>query len=475
LSGSSQTNQQFTASAARIVHFIWRFLASLKLAILLMLILVGLSLIGTFLVQVPSEYTQNAQSYQWWLEEVAQNQSGAWYPILKLLGFFNLFQSVWFIAAGVLLVLNIIVCSIKRWKQVQARISPKLNPRIVKESATIQKWLGISSLEPLAKYLKTRGYRTSLQETGQEKYLTAHKNRFSLLGTYLVHISLILIILGFIIGRTGGFENRSFIINEGETRAVGYNTGLGLKLNSFQIDYYPDGSPQDYQSRIDLLDNGKEVKNATIQVNHPLRYHGVRFYQSYYGQSVILQIELNGQSLFKGPVALDRTMNNHPYIRPAGKLELAEAGYMIYIVSPATNLADLSLQKDQIGIEVYRNNNQPPITATVISRSQPLNSGDLKIIYSGTGYFSGFLINSDPGVGLIWTAAALLLLGLIMVFYYPRCHLNAVWQKAEDQGVLQVLWDHSPASALEARHLKQFLITTYRARETSNSEQEHQK
>jgi cytochrome c biogenesis protein len=471
----SESSQSDHAGASRVLQTIWRFLASLKLAVLLMLILVGLTLIGTFVVQVPSEYAHNAQSYQWWLEEVAQNRSGTWYPVLKLLGFFNIFQSIWFFGTGGLLVLNVIVCSIKRWKQVQARISPTSNSQNLSESAATQKWQGISSIAPLEKYLKTRGYRTSLRETGQEKYLTAHKNRFSPLGTYLVHTSLILIILGFVIGRAAGFENSSFVINEGETRAVGNNTGLEIKLNSFLIEYYPDGSPRDYQSRVNLLDNSQEVKNATIQVNHPLRYHGVRFYQSYYGQSVILQIELNGQSIFKGPVALDHTMNNHPYLRPAGKLELAQAGYMIYVVSPATNMPDLSLQKDQLGIEVYRNNNQQPLAAIVINRSQTLNSGDLKITYSGASYFSGFLINSDPGVGLIWTAAVLLLLGLIIVFYFPRRYMEAVWQVGEHEGNMMVRWEHSAAGTSETRRLKEFLVSIYQARETSQSEKENQK
>ena len=40
-----------------------------------------------------------------------------------MLGFFNIFHSVWFIGAGVFLVVNIIICSLNRWKNVKANFS----------------------------------------------------------------------------------------------------------------------------------------------------------------------------------------------------------------------------------------------------------------------------------------------------------------------------------------------------------------
>jgi len=41
--------------------------------------------------------------------------------------------------------------------------------------------------------------------------------------------------------------------------------------------------PKDYKSKLTVLENGKEVLTKTIEVNDPLFYKGIRFYQSSYG------------------------------------------------------------------------------------------------------------------------------------------------------------------------------------------------
>ena len=56
------------------------------------------------------------------------------------------------------------------------------------------------------------------------------------------------------------------------------NDGLTLKYIS-QMTLMP----KDYFSDLTILEEGKEVLNATIEVNHPLHYKGYHFYQDSYG------------------------------------------------------------------------------------------------------------------------------------------------------------------------------------------------
>ena len=85
--------------------------------------------------------------------------------------------------------------------------------------------------------------------------------------------------LAYIIGSAFGFRDTYFIVNEGHTREVGYNTNLSLNLISFTDEYYPDGTPSDFRSEVVLYQGDQEVTRATIRVNHPLVYEGIRFYQ----------------------------------------------------------------------------------------------------------------------------------------------------------------------------------------------------
>jgi cytochrome c biogenesis protein len=449
------------AASAFSVRMIWKWLASLKLAIGLMLALVALSLIGTFVIQIPSEYAVSLQSQAWWLENIAKAQTGAWYPFLKAAGFFDLFHSFWFIAGSALLVINILVCNLNRWKKVRAILSPRppvATPEAFRSDPAVRIIAGFEDLAGLRSFLQKRGYYTLSSEAGGEKYLAAVKYRWAALGSYLLHFSLILFILGFVIGHALGFENSSFSVAEGQTRAVGNGTGLELELNSFQAQYYPDGSAQNFTSLVTLRQNQKEVKTGEIQVNHPLRYQGVRFFQSYFGPAAGLRVDRQGQTLFAGMVALDSLMDNHPYTRPAGLLALNGSEYSIYLVAPATNLADPALQPNQLGLEVYAGGDSRALAATTLNLDQTAAAGDLEITFTGHGRYSGFLVNSDPGAGFIWTAAAFLLTGLIIVFYFQRRQLRAACLPGSGpQGDLYLRWEGPGGDSSDAHKLTEFL------------------
>jgi cytochrome c biogenesis protein len=414
---------------------VWRILSSLQLALVLMLVLIGLSLIGTFLIQVPAESTQNAEQYNYWLENAARPETGAWYPVLHLLGLFNVFHSVWFLGAGALLAISIIICTLNRWRQIKIAVSlssPAKNAEyyLSADHAEIKASLPPADVRSkLSAVFKRNRYTLQEDNADGNLYAVADKNRFSPLGTYLIHLSLILFIIGFLIGSYLGFRNSSFIVAEGETRAVGNGTGLSLNLQSFTDEYWENGSPKDYRSQVTILDNGREVKQGIVQVNHPLSYKGIRFYQSFFGDTARLEIkDAQGTLLFSGSVSLSQTLDDYPYVRPAGSVQAASSGYTFYVVGRAKNVADSQLAPDQIGIEVYQGKAARPVVATRLKAGVPYKSADLEITYSGSGKFSGFQVSRDPGNSLIWISSTLFLLGLVIVFYFPRRQVRFMLQ-----------------------------------------------
>ena len=103
--------------------WLWRFFSSVRLAVFLMLAFIGLSLIGTLLIQAPPEVLSDPSAYSVWLEEVAWPKVGAWVGPLAFLHLFDVFHSPWFLGVGALLVTNIVVCSLNRWKGVGKTIA----------------------------------------------------------------------------------------------------------------------------------------------------------------------------------------------------------------------------------------------------------------------------------------------------------------------------------------------------------------
>jgi cytochrome c biogenesis protein len=120
--------------------------------------------------------------------------------------------------------------------------------------------------------------------------LYCEKWRYARLGVYVVHLSIILIFLGAIIGARFGFGGY-LNLPEGEQSDVAYITenkiiplGFTVKCNWYDTKYYEGiDMPQEFQSELVIIENGKEVLKKNIEVNSPLTYKGITFYQSSYG------------------------------------------------------------------------------------------------------------------------------------------------------------------------------------------------
>ena len=77
---------------------------------------------------------------------------------------------------------------------------------------------------------------------------------------------------------------------------------FSVRCDDFNITYYDlpgrkEKHVKEYTSLITVLENGKEVLKRTVQVNHPLHYKGLAFYQSNYGtiHDVALGIQWKGR------------------------------------------------------------------------------------------------------------------------------------------------------------------------------------
>ena len=56
-------------------------------------------------------------------------------------------------------------------------------------------------------------------------------------------------------------------------------------LNRFTVDFYDNGMPSEYRSRITILEQGKPPRTEDVLVNHPAYAHGYHIYQMSWGES----------------------------------------------------------------------------------------------------------------------------------------------------------------------------------------------
>ncbi len=417
---------------------IWRLFASVRLALTLILLLAAAVLAGTLLMQAPPSVLDNQASYELWLER-ARGRYGAFLTdVFDIFQMFNVFHSVWFRLLLALLTANLLVSSINRWKGIwttafsgSTRMADTFFLRAPFTSSLATVLPVPATAERARQTLARSRYRVRTQVDTDAVAIYADRNRLSGFGSFLNHVSLVLILAGATVGSIWGFTDSEFIIAEGSTRQLGRGTDISIGLVHFVDEYYLDGSPKDFRSEVMLYDNGVPVKETTIRVNSPMSYEGVRFHQSFFGQTADIQVvSQTGQTLFSEQVPQPWLTKDVP--RPLGSFSLPEQGLDVYVIGPVSGLTDPLISAGEMRVELYEQENDRLVAVQNLSQGAPQQLEGLEFTFQREGQFTGLKVVKNPGINLIWIAAALMILGLVTLFYFPHRRLWALCRPHPD-------------------------------------------
>lgn len=123
----------------------------------------------------------------------------------------------------------------------------------------------------------------------QKNIVYCYKGLIGRIAPILVHFSMIIILLGTIIGSLFGFKAQEIvpktenfhiqnILNNGQLTVI---PKTAARINDFWITYNKNRAISQFYSDISILDNqGNETNRKTISVNYPLVYQNVYYYQT---------------------------------------------------------------------------------------------------------------------------------------------------------------------------------------------------
>ena len=264
---------------------VWNLFTSLKLAISVLIVLAVASIVGTLI-------EQNAP-----MEKYRQVYTDGSVRFMEALGLFDMYHSWWFLLLLVLFTVNLACCTIDRLPRVVRTVrEPKvtLDEGLEKALGQVDRWKKKGTVDGLAgpyEAAMAKAFaKPRLTRNSETVHLYAEKGVYSRFGVYVTHISIIVIFMGAIIGNVWGFKGFANIV-EGESVQViparggleKVDLGFAVRCNKFWVETYPNGQPKEYSSDLSVVENGREVLRKTIEVNDPLRYKGIWFYQSSYG------------------------------------------------------------------------------------------------------------------------------------------------------------------------------------------------
>ncbi len=410
---------------------IFRWLTSMRVALVLLFVLALLTLAGTLLAQAPDAVRNDPRAYAEWLDSV-RPRYGGWTGILDTLGLFSVFSSIWFKATLLLLSASVLSCS--------ARRAPRLwrtatRPRMLMTEAFFERAPHRAripsgtdpdaALATLRTVLRSHHFRTATVSDGDDVHICADRFRWSPFGRIVAHVSFVVIVAGAVVTATGGFRDEAFAVPVGDKRSVGHGTEMTVEAKSFADSYYTSGEPSDYASNVVLYKDGARVGAQEIRVNHPMRYDGVTFYQSFFGPTVVMEAKTKD-----GKVAFDRGVpllyGSEDETHRIGRFLLPKQDLTVFVVSPESGEVDPRIAAGQTQLEVYRTATDNPVGVRVLSQGRQATIGGVDFTFVREREFTGLIVAHDPGSTLVWIGATLLLLGMFVVFFLPHRRVRAV-------------------------------------------------
>jgi cytochrome c biogenesis protein len=419
---------------------IWSFFSSIQMAIVLLSLIAFFALIGTLVPQREAAV------------ELVGRISPAVFSFLQKMQIFDAYHSVWFLLLMGLLAVNLIICSLDRfplaWRRFLRQPEPQNEDAFkdLPDENTFQARSNMQKAADTAAALLNKKYRdlTRVDEPGSV-FLFAQKGRFSLFGVYIVHLSIMVLIVGAIIGSVFGVEGY-INITEGNTVNSIYlrsnNQALPLpfsvRCDKFTVELYESGAPKTFQSDLTFLKADKVAQSENLRVNHPIEFEGFRFYQASYGAvpggKATLALMRDG-----GRRDVMNVAQGFVFDLPGkeGTFQVLRVEENLMKMGPAIKVAVLSNKKEEAVFWVFQQMDQiKKISPDIFEQVPVFNPGLFRpYTFSLLGleekYYTGLQVNRDPGTPVVAAAAVLLIGGLMLIlFSYAR----TIWIRVNRDG-----------------------------------------
>ena len=463
-----------TLSLRRSVALVWRSLRSMRTALILLLLLALAAIAGSLVPQVANSPLRVASMFR---DHPLRAQ------IYDALGLFDVYGSWWFTLIYTLLLVSLGACLFPRTRAMIRNL--RARPQPARELDALRHYAEVTvpvtadrAVEISRSTLRRRLFRVHRRDDGAPA-LAADKGLAREAGSLLFHWAFLLILVGVVWGKGTGFTGQAVVV-EGQTWTEaqpsydgqlhtgrffdGHHTGIQIKLDRFAASYrIPSGIPRDFVSTVELFrPDGTAAGTVDVRVNHPAELDGVKIYQFGYGWAPVIDVQHDGEPLVSGPTVCRQpappsgvsslqlpwdcvvklpTLTPQVGIRftlwpdaralngwlTTGKLMPMLSAYdpvMTFVAYEGDLRSDLALPSNELDTATMRR-----FTDGVVGAGQTKTIGrGITVSFPDLRRYSVFEIKRDRGLGILLSAAILILLGLLPALYTSR---RKLWVTAE--------------------------------------------
>jgi cytochrome c biogenesis protein len=404
--------------------WLWGSLTSTRLTVFLLLILAGVALIGTV---VPQD-----QALDQYLSHYGEGLGGVLYGW----GLTRIYYSPWFLLPLGLLAVNILACMVQGLPQAIRRSFRPFTPEAALSLPERGQFTWPAGVDPDARVRallrEELGGGVRKETLPDREIFLVQRGRLRPLGPYLVHLAILLILAGGLIGKFWGIEG-TLPLDQGEAART-FQVGrlerplnFQVRLDKFQVQFYEKegGTPKEFRSDLTFLKDYREAAKATCRVNEPVTFGGLTFYQASYGARP------------EGPVRLqvrhgDREQSIELPLHQM--VELPGGGAQVMLVRVDGNLQGYGPAAQL----AFKGGAGHPLIFWVLKDHPELGEQPDQYRFTVEAipfrYYSVFQVKSDPGVWWVYAGFVLIFPGFYLAFFRPAARWAVVLEAAAKKG-----------------------------------------
>lgn len=261
---------------------IFKSIADLRFAIFILLVIAAFSVIGTVI-----EQDQSIETYK--LNYPLTNRVFGFlsWDIILQFGLDHIYKTWWFISLILLFGISLLTCTLLQ--QVPAlKIARRCQFfRTTQQFCRLNISTNLQHLSFTQLLFKIKENKYSIFQ--QKNIIYCYKGLIGRIAPIVVHFSMILILIGAIIGSISGFKAQEIVpktetfhiqnvLNNGQLTFI---PKVSLRVNDFWITYTKQTTITQFYSDLSILNvDGNEIERKTIFVNSPAKYNGIDYYQT---------------------------------------------------------------------------------------------------------------------------------------------------------------------------------------------------
>jgi cytochrome c biogenesis protein len=295
-----------------LLRWMWRQLTSMSTALLLLLLLAIAAIPGSL---VPQSGVDALRTSNW------QEDNPTLAPIFAKLGLFSVYESVWFAAIYLLLLISLIGCFVPR-SLVYWRALRSLPPMVPERLERLPRFAHVDqpqlSLDQIEGELRRRRYR--IRRT--EQAISAEKGYLREFGNLLFHVSVLVVLVGYAAGSMGGYKGGVIVMEDDSftntlTQYDDFVPGSLFQeewldpfiftINSFDLNWVfsgpAKGTARNFVSSLTYTESpGGHPQQYDLRVNHPLRIGGTDIFLIGHGYAPVFTVrDPNGKMVWTSP------------------------------------------------------------------------------------------------------------------------------------------------------------------------------